>query len=287
MIQSRHYIFSHSTIGPNMPLNLLKISGLVIATLSLMACGNSGITENYINHSERTSSFIERDQYRHPEQTLAFFDINEQQTVVEIWPGSGWYTEILAPYLKDNGKYYAAHFPEESNIAYFTRMRNQFDKKLALSDALYEAVITTDFRPPHGTDIAPPASVDRVLTFRNVHNWMKNESEQAAFDSFYKALKPGAILGVVEHRAPDIFTVEDMIKSGYVSEAYVKELAKNSGFIFDASSEINANPQDTKSHPKGVWTLPPSLRLGEVDKSKYLNIGESDRMTLRFKKPLK
>jgi len=263
----------------------VRNTGLFIAIVSLLACGNSDTVESYYTHAERTTSFIQRDAYRHPNQTLSFFGIKKEHTVVEIWPGAGWYTEILAPYLKDSGKYYAAHFPKDSDISFFTRMRDKFDQKLTDSPTLYQNVTTTDFQPPNSVGIAPASSADRVLTFRNVHNWMRNNSEQAAFNSFYKALKPGGILGVVEHRAPDTFSIKDMIKTGYVSESYVKGLAKKSGFIFDASSEINANLKDTKLHPEGVWTLPPSLRLGETNKTTYLNIGESDRMTLRFKKP--
>ncbi len=180
-----------------MPRYTYKTFGLLIMVLSLVACGNSDPLENYTNHSERTASFIKRDVYRSPNQTLSFFGINKQQTVVEIWPGGGWYTEILAPYLQDNGKYYAAHFPLDSDISFFTRMRSNFDKKLEESATLYGDVITTNFRPPSSVDIAPSSTADRVLTFRNVHNWMRNNSEQAAFNSFYKSLKPGGILGVL------------------------------------------------------------------------------------------
>jgi predicted methyltransferase len=164
-------------------------------------------------------------------------------------------------------------------------MREKFDITLIQSPNLYDKVITTDFEPPEHINIAPSNSADRVLTFRNVHNWMRNGSEQAAFESFFTALKTNGILGVVEHRAPEDFNLERMINTGYVTESYVKRLAKNAGFDFIAASDINANPLDHKNHPKGVWTLPPSLRLGDTEKQKYLKIGESDRMTLKFRKP--
>ena len=260
---------------------------LSFVVLTLTACSGPEAVNEYTQQVQttRTPAFIDRDKYRHPNETLSFFEIAKQQTVVEIWPGGAWYAEILAPFLKDDGQYYAAHFDKNSDIGFFTRMRAKFDDKVKNQPDVYAGTITTSFEPPHVTDIAPQASADRVLTFRNVHNWMRNKSEQAAFDSFYKALKPGGKLGVVEHRAPESFTLDQMITSGYVSESYVKELAKKSGFIFESSSEVNGNKLDTKSHPKGVWTLPPSLRLGDQDKAKYQGIGESDRMTLKFIKP--
>ncbi|MFT6153158.1 MAG: putative methyltransferase [Bermanella sp.] len=226
-----------------------------------------------------------RDKYRNPNETLAFFEIKPQQTVVEIWPGGGWYTEILAPYLKDEGIYYAAHFNQASEVGFFQKMRAKFNNKIKQSPDQYSKVITTDFEPPKLTSIAPNNSADRVLTFRNVHNWMKNGAEQSAFNAFFTALKSNGILGVVEHRATEDFNLNEMIVSGYVTESYVKLLAEKAGFEFLGASEVNANPLDSKNHPKGVWTLPPSLRLGDTEKDNYLKIGESDRMTLKFRKP--
>ena len=222
-----------------------------------------------------------RDQYRHPTQTLSFFDVKPHHTVVEIWPGGGWYTEILAPLVFEEGKLIAAHFPADSPVAFFSKSRKKYENRIE-QQAEVSKVELVNFAPPTLTNIAEKNSVDRVLTFRNVHNWMRNNGEQAAFNGFYKALKPGGILGVVEHRAPSDFSKAKMIESGYVSEAYVIALAEKAGFKLMAKSQINANKKDTKIHPKGVWTLPPSLRLGEQDKQKYLEIGESDRMTLKF-----
>lgn len=222
-----------------------------------------------------------RDQFRHPTQTLAFFDVQPHHKVVEIWPGSGWYTEILAPMLFDKGTLIAAHFPNDSPIKYFRNSREKYERRIQQQPE-FSKIQLTNFAPPKSTNIAPENSIDRIVTFRNVHNWMKNKGEQAAFNSFYKALKPGGILGVVEHRAPSDFTLEQMIKSGYVTEDYVIKLAQQAGFKLLGKSEVNANKKDTKSHSKGVWTLPPSLRLGQQDKQKYLAIGESDRMTLKF-----
>ncbi|MDR3417751.1 MAG: methyltransferase [Nevskia sp.] len=235
----------------------------------------------------RTQEFRARDIYRHPLQTLEFFGIRPDQTVVEISPGQGWYTEILAPYLHDHGRYYAAgpaadlpNASEETKKDVAT-----FRHKLDADPARYGNVIVTEFRPPLRADICPPGSADLVLTFRNVHNWIDGGYEQDAFNAFYRALKPGGVLGVVEHRAKPYTTLEQTRKSGYVNEDYVKALAANAGFRFVAASPVNYNRRDTKDYPEGVWTLPPTFALGDKDKAKYLAIGESDRMTLKFVKP--
>ncbi|WGL17473.1 methyltransferase [Microbulbifer bruguierae] len=238
-----------------------------------------------IEGDHRTPAYAARDQYRHPAETLEFFQVKPDMTVVEIWPGGGWYSEILAPMLKENGTFYAAHFPADTEVGYFKSSRKSFEKMLAEEQDVYGAVKLTEFAPGGDSEIAPAGVADAVLTFRNVHNWMGGKNEQAAFKTFYKALKPGGVLGVVEHRAKPGTSRADMRNSGYVTQDYVIELAKNAGFVLEESSEVNANPKDTADHPKGVWTLPPSLRLGDEDKDKYLAIGESDRMTLRFRKP--
>jgi predicted methyltransferase len=233
---------------------------------------------------QRSEENKSRDQYRHPEQTLSFFELKADDVVVEIWPGKGWYTEVLAPLLSD-GSLYAAHFSEDSSVEYFRRSLAAFKQKLAADAEFYGNVTLSELDAPEKTEIAPEASADKVLTFRNVHNWMRSGSEQAVFNAMFKALKPGGLLGVVEHRAKAATDYDTMVTSGYVTEAYVKKLAETAGFEFVAASEVNANPKDTANHPKGVWTLPPSLRLGDEQKEHYLNIGESDRMTLKFKKP--
>jgi predicted methyltransferase len=158
-------------------------------------------------------------------------------------------------------------------------------KRIADDPAHFGKVVVTELHPPQLTEICPPGTADVVLTFRNVHNWIAAGDQQAQFDAFFKALKPGGVLGVVEHRARPGTSLEEMSKSGYVDEAYVKKLAATAGFRFDAASPINDNPKDTKDYPEGVWTLPPTLTLGDKDRAKYLAIGESDRMTLRFLKP--
>ena len=261
----------------------MKLLALIFAAALISGC--QGALQQAVQSPQRTPSYVERDQYRHPQETLKFFGIRPDMTVVEIWPGpAGWYSEILAPYLYDKGTFYAAHFPSDSDIGFYTRARKQYEEKLAATPSVYGHVKLTSLYPPAHIDIAPAGSADAVLTFRNVHNWAKAGNAQAVFNAFYKALKPGGILGVVEHRADPGTPFEQQISSGYMSEDYVIALATRAGFSLEARSNINANPNDDHHHPAGVWTLPPTLRLGDQDKQKYLAIGESDRMTLRFRK---
>ena len=231
-----------------------------------------------IDNGIRDEKNIQRDSYRNPLETLSFFGIKHDMKVVELSPGSGWYTEILAQYLHDSGQLIAAHFDKNSQISYFKRGRANFEKKMA-SNNIYKNVKIVDL----SSELAAPNSIDAVLTFRNLHNWLGPQIDQI-FSNTYNALKPGGVFGVVEHRADPGTTMNEMKKSGYVTEEHAIEIAEKHGFTLVSKSEINANSKDSKDHPRGVWTLPPSLRLKEQDKQKYLSIGESDRMTLLFKK---
>lgn len=261
------------------------VSAFVFSSFAYAAAFNRSVAQ-YMQGDHRSESNIARNVYRHPGKTLKFFEVKENMTVVEIWPSRGWYTEILAPALKENGKYYAAGFSRDENgPAWRVNINKEFQEKLASRPDLYSNVVVTELAPPELTEIAPAGSADRVLTFRNVHNWMKGAYADEVFAAMFTALKPGGILGVVEHRAKPGTSLEKQIESGYVTEAQVITLAEKAGFKLLAKSEINANKKDSTDHPKGVWTLPPSLRLGEEDKEKYLAIGESDRMTLKFVKP--
>ncbi len=235
----------------------------------------------------REPANVARDRYRHPRETLEFFGLRDDMTVVEIWPSRGWYTEILAPVLIERGNFFAAAFSLVARRTPDWRrdMNMEFFAKLGAHPEVYRRVIVSDLSVPERTEIAPPGSADMVLTFRNVHNWMKGEYAPGVFEAMYRALRPGGVLGVVEHRAAEDTPMHMMIESGYVTEDEVIRLAHEAGFIFEARSEINANPRDTRDHPRGVWTLPPTLRLQELDRDRYLAIGESDRMTLRFRKP--
>ena len=261
---------------------------LWLAVSASVAVGSEGNSPNgladILEGPDRTPAWMARDQYRHPAETLSFFGVESDMSVVEIWPGGGWYSEILGPYLA-SGKLYAAQFIAEGRPKYYGKLRIAFGEKLKAYPDVYPTTEMVDFDPATGLLQVPEGSADRVLTFRNVHNWLRSSSEAQAFSLFFKALKPGGVLGVVEHRAPVGTSWETMKTSGYMTEAYVIELAEKAGFVLDGRSEINANPKDSASHPEGVWTLPPSLRLKDKDREKYLAIGESDRMTLRFKKP--
>ena len=226
-----------------------------------------------------------RDKYRHPKETLLFFGLRPDLTVVEISPGSGWYTEILAPVLHDAGQYFVAVSAITEKTPETLRQNDTaYRGMLAAAPDLYGKV-TLSVLSPGALRVAPPGSADLVLTFRNVHNWAKAGRADAMFKAFFEALKSGGTLGVVEHRARPDASFQQQIDSGYMTEAYVVDTAQKAGFKLVNKSEINANPKDTKDHPGGVWTLPPTLRYGDENREKYLAIGESDRMTLKFVKP--
>ena len=261
-------------------LTLSSFTGMQAFAHSDHKHGNEAL-EQAVSGDHRSDKNKTRDQYRHPVETLSFFGFSPEMTVVEITPGGGWYTEILAPALKGKGKLYGAHYPDTGEDNYYSKSRKNLVKKLASNDVFSEVVLT-DFIPRKQSELAPEGSADMVLTFRNLHNW-KDEGVEQVFNDAFTALKPGGVLGVVEHRLPAGVAPEKAV--GYVSEANTIKQAKAAGFRFAGASEVNANPKDMAQHPKGVWTLPPSLALKDQDKEKYLAIGESDRMTLKFVKP--
>ncbi|WP_428310017.1 class I SAM-dependent methyltransferase [Hydrocarboniphaga sp.] len=269
---------------------LLPLAAIVMITAGAAQARNDAVDtrlQAVIASQDRPEADRARDRYRHPLQTLSFFGIKPDMTVVEIAPGGGWYSEILAPYLSESGHYYAAasatSLPTSSEKA--KQGVAKFAARFDANPARYGKPVITEFQPPLRVEIAPAGSADLVVSFRNVHNWIASDSELAAFQSFFTALKPGGTLGIVEHRGKPGETVDQMKDTGYVSEAYVKALAQQAGFRFVASSPVNNNPKDSKDYPEGVWTLPPTLKLGDKDREKYRAIGESDRMTLKFIKP--
>lgn len=250
----------------------------VLLASSAVVAGAQGIEpllDKALSAEHRSAANRARDPYRHPRETLLFFGLKPEMSVLEIWPGGGWYSEILAPVLRDKGKLYLAHSQRE--------VREKHEAAYAKFPELFGKPVFTSLGPPEHMAIAPPGSMDLVLTFRNVHNWSMQKTDVIVFKAFFDALKPGGILGVVEHRAHPGTPFEQQIKTGYMTEAYVIELAEKAGFRLVAKSEVNANAKDTKDHPNGVWTLPPTSR-GRLDPEKYLAIGESDRMTLKFEK---
>ena len=265
---------------------LYKLFSTLFFLTILLGCGNpdtSQVIDKALEAEHRTPSYVERDKYRHPKETLLFFGLNPEQSVVEITPGYGWYTEILAPLMRNKGQYsYASLELHEKINPYFVKLERAFKEKIEKNPGIYDQLRWIHFNPKQ-PEFAPNGPVDMVLTFRNVHNWAKAGSAEAMFAGFAKALKPGGVLGVVEHRAKAGTPLDKQVESGYMTEDYVIQMAKDAGFKLDAKSEINANPKDTADHPNGVWNLLPSLRgVEDVDKEDIISIGESDRMTLRF-----
>ena len=271
-----------------------SLIGLVLGAALLASCSPRGPVATpaaqaalaaAIASPARTPANVARDPHRHPLETLAFFEVRPNDTVVELWPGGGWYTEILAPYLAAGGGRLYAAAPDWG--------LNGVRKLKESNPALYGAVLTADF-PAFDSSATPvpDGSADVVLTFRNVHNWRmgyrrddKQDYSAEAFRQIYAMLKPGGVLGVVDHRLPESASDERERNSGYIKVSTVRRLAEAAGFRLAGSSEVNANPRDSADWPDGVWTLPPSLRLGDKDRARYLAIGESDRMTLKFVKP--
>ncbi len=264
----------------------LKVWSLLLALSLVPLTASASEIRINLNDASRNQANKQRDVFRHPAETIAFFGVKPSMTVIEMWPGKGWYTELLAPWIKQGkGEFISAGFPKQGGPKWRHRIQQEYENWLALSPARFDAVQLLAFGPPDNWSLGESNSADAVLTFRNVHNWLKGNYADKVFKAMFDVLKPNGILGVTDHRAAPGSTLEYMNASGYITEEKVIELAEQAGFLFVEKSDINANPKDLKNHPKGVWTLPPSLRLGEQDKSKYLAIGESDRMTLKFVKP--
>ncbi|MGA8261180.1 MAG: hypothetical protein WB783_13280 [Arenicellales bacterium] len=268
----------------------------VLTTLASSPAGAAqasadGGLEAAINGTQRSPANVERDRYRHPLQTLEFFGIKRDMTVVEVLPGGGWYTEILAPFLHDHGRLIEATAPPTTSNPFMRRMAEKYRQKLDADPDVYGRVELQAFENPDYIDLGPPHSADMVLTFRNMHDLVygnaHDEVTSAVLDEFlrsaYLVLKPGGVLGIVGHRADPDQPVGKTYRMGRLPESYVVQAAQRAGFKLEASSDINANPKDPRDVP--VWYLPPSLRSPEKDRAKYEAIGESDRMTLKFVKP--
>jgi len=252
--------------------------GTDAATLALL--------DKAIAGDHRSDATRARDRYRHPRETLVFFGFRSDMSVMEVWPGSGgWYTEILAPVLRDRGALYAAQWDPETDNKFVQDSLKAFTAKMGARPDVYDKVKVVALHYPTAILPVPAGTLDMVLTFRNIHNWMPRGADRPMLEAMFAALKPGGILGVVEHRASDQAPQDPMARSGYVREDYAIELIESIGFRLVDRSEINANPGDTRDYEQGVWTLPPTFRLGDKDRERYTAIGESDRFTLRFEKP--
>jgi len=262
---------------------------LIISALSMLAgCCASSRTSGHVDHAKlaaaiadpaRTPAFVARDQARHPLEELSFFGVAPSMTVVELWPGGGYWTEILGAYLKPTGHYYVAlqaTGDAEETAKWHERVAAQGGRFVTISETRLGA---------GEYDLAPDASADLVLTFRNLHNWMKGGYADQTLAACFKALKPGGIFGIEEHRGSNDTPQDKQAKSGYVRQDYAIALVEKAGFKLVGQSEINANPKDTKDWPGGVWTLPPTLSQGDKDRDKYLAIGEADNFILKFQKP--
>ena len=285
------------------PPSVASFAVLAVATLAAVACGTSpppppqaapaaassaaptiapaadAKLRAAIASGDRPAAEVARDKYRHPLETLEFFGVRDDMTVVELWPGGGWYTAILGPYLGEKGKLVVTSVDPDSPGA------KQYAARLAAKPEDFSKVEVRVLHPPADLSLGPDGTADAVVTFRNVHNWVTGGIADQIFAAAFRVLKPGGVFGVEEHRAKPDADPMKVADSGYVPEAFVVDLAQKAGFRLEGRSEINANPKDTKDWPKGVWTLPPVYRLGDQDHAKYEAIGESDRMTPRFRKP--
>jgi predicted methyltransferase len=266
--------------------------GLVVASPAYPAfdATTEAAVDAAINGDHRSAENKARDQYRKPRETLEFLGFRSDMHVLEIWPGAGWYTQILAPALRDRGRLYAAHINPNDPYGFQRRGFGTFMKMLGDTPDLYRSVVVTQLSLPYHLEVAPAESVDMVVTFRNVHNWFMKlfgagKYAVLPFQAMYDALKPGGTLGIVDHRWPDPTTEDPLAANGYVSKERTIQMAESVGFRLVAESDILRNPRDTRDYERGVWTLPPNYAMGDKDREKYAAIGESDRFLLKFVKP--
>lgn len=268
----------------SVPAVLFAVLVAIASLGSARAASDDARLQAAIDGPQRDAAHRARDVYRHPGGVLEFFGLRDRMTVVEVMPGAdGWWTEILAPYLRAHGRYYVA-LPDQTHRPGEQRGNAAFSGKLAAGPALYDKIVVTHLDRDR-QDIAPPGSADLVITFRNLHDWLAQGVAEADIRAFYRALKPGGLFGIVDHRARTDRPIDPKAESGYVRPDFAIKLIEAAGFKLAGSSEINANPKDDTDHPEGVWTLPPTMRLKDRDRAKYLAIGESDRFTLKFVKP--
>ena len=264
----------------------LLIAGGLIA--SCVATGGRETTANALDvvlaGSQRSAADRSRDQYRHPKATLLFFGIRPNTRVLQVWPESGWYTEILAPLVRAKGRYFAGVIAPDPGSRFLQARRAKYQRQLASRPDLYGGVKMVTF-PLDGRDVLPPGAVDMVLSFGDLHEWLALGDAQEALATIYRVLPPGGVFGVVDNRGDPALPQDAQAKNGYVRQDYAIRMIEAAGFRLVATSEVNANPKDTKNYAAGVWALPPDYRLGDIDRAKYEGIGESDRFTLKFVKP--
>lgn len=268
------------------------VSAFLISAGPVYAEGSAAVLQQLAEAEQRSAEHRHRNQYRHPAQTLQFFGLTPDMSVLEVWPGHGWYTEILAPFLKAEGKLTLAQFKrndgtlKDERSIFWARVSQRLEQRIAEQQDYFGTPDVIELDPPL---FYPPQDeqFDMILTFRNAHIWNEDGHLFATLQSLFQALKPGGVLGMVEHRAARLSDISSSAVDGYLDESYVIQTAELAGFELAASSELNANPADTKNYPKGVYALPPTLAMGQENKAEYLSIGESDRMTLKFVKPIR
>jgi len=271
-------------------LNLVLLcAALQSAAFSAQAATSPDLAQ-LVDHPFRSAEDKARNKYRHPVETLSFFGIKPTMSVLEIWPARGWYTDILGPYLKDQGKLTIATFRvddgtmQDDRKIFWSRISEKLSQRILKHKDHFGPIQQIEFDPPAYMYLGAVQQYDTVLSFRNAHIWNEQGYLLDVFRSVFDVLKPGGVFGIVEHRASRVSEISSSAVEGYLDESYVISVAEQAGFKLQAKSEINANPKDTKDYPKGVYALPPTLAMGTVDRAKYLAIGESDRMTLKFVK---
>lgn len=271
---------------------LLALTGLMMfftfnSTWVLANAQNIAVLEAIAVADHRSAEHIQRNTARNPAKTLDFFGIKPDMQVTELWPVKGWYTEILAPYLSEQGQLTIANFrtvsiSDDRKSNFYAKLGRKLSKRILENPDIFGNVIEIPFDPVLDNSIGEAGSQDMVLTFRNIHNWDRDGVFHKVVSAAYVVLKTGGILGIVEHRAQTLSHISSIAVKGYTDESYVIEVAEQVGFSLVARSAINDNPKDTKNYPQGVFALPPTLAMGKQNREKYLSIGESDRMTLKF-----
>lgn len=266
------------------------LSALSLGAIASNVCASSVELSDILSAEHRSEQSKARDAYRNPEQVLSFFGVKNTDTVLEVWPGNGWYTEILGPYLKDEGQLIAATFStsnqnsKDKRRAFWSKVALEYREMVSDQD-IYGDITFTELDPPEVLKVAEPDSVDLALIIRSLHIWDESGDLLIGLKAVYDAVKPGGTLGIIQHRADSFSDISAFASEGYLSQSYVVDAIESVGFELVATSEINANEKDTKDHPRGVYTLPPTYAMGALDQDKYQKIGESDRMTLKFIKP--
>ncbi|CAI3795128.1 class I SAM-dependent methyltransferase [Rheinheimera sp. MM224] len=271
-------------------LNLVLLSAALFSAAAVAETPSAPDLTALVDHSFRSAEDKARNKYRHPVETLNFFGIKPTMSVLEIWPARGWYTDILGPYLKDQGKLSIANFRvddgtmQDDRKIFWSRISEKLSQRILKHKDHFGSIQQTEFDPPGYMYLGLTQQYNMVLSFRNAHIWNEQGYLLDVFRAVFDVLKPGGVFGIVEHRASRVSEISSSAVEGYLDESYVIAVAEQAGFTLEAKSEVNANPKDTKDYPKGVYALPPTLAMGAVDRAKYLAIGESDRMTLKFVK---